>query len=210
LNLAAIIPVKNISRAKSRLSIPQDKKELLCILMLSEVLKTLQVSPRISETIIVSQDCRAKQAAKEFGAIFLYDEREDGVNGAISIADRYLRNTEFEASLILPQDIPFIMPQDIDFLLSFATPPKFALVVPSRRFDGTNALARMPADLMPTHYDEDSYRIHMQAGREKTASTSLVLIRRIMMDIDDASDLKFALARNEKPDVTQKILKILK
>ncbi len=189
---------------------PQDKKERLCILMLEEVLKTLQASPRISEIVIVSQDGRAEQAAQEFGATFLRDESEGGVNCAVSIADMHLKDSECEASIVLPQDIPFIMPQDIDFLLSFAAPPRFALIVPSRKFDGTNALARMPADLMPTHYDEDSYRIHMQAGREKTPSTSLVLIRRIMMDIDDMADLKFALARNEKPGVARKILEILK
>ena len=34
--------------------------------------------------------------------------------------------------------------------------PNFAIIVPSRRFDGTNALARMPIDLIETHYDEDN------------------------------------------------------
>ena len=66
---------------------------------------------------------------------------------------------------MFPQDIPYIKTQDIDFMLNYKAPPNFAIIVPSRRFDGTNALVRMPTDLMETHYDEDSYKIHMNTAK---------------------------------------------
>ena len=132
-----------------------------------------------------------------------------GVNHAVSLADEYLSQNSFDASIVFPQDIPFMKTQDIDFLLQFQSSPTCALIVPSRKFDGTNALLRLPTNLMETHYDEDSYKIHLSVGRQKTKNTSLVFVKRIMMDIDDESDLKYCLLQNEKPDFCNKVEKLL-
>ena len=115
----------------------------------------------------------------------------------------------FDTSIVIPQDIPFIKTQDIDFLMKFQRPTKFALIVPSRQFDGTNALVRMPVDLMKTHYDEDSYKIHLTTGKSQTANTSLVFVKRIMMDVDNMGDLMFCIAQSEKKDFCQKILDLI-
>ncbi|MGI0065848.1 MAG: 2-phospho-L-lactate guanylyltransferase, partial [Nitrosotalea sp.] len=74
------------------------------------------------------------------------------------------------------------------------TPGKCVLVVPSRKFDGTNALFRTPPSVMETHYDEDSYKIHLSTAEKRSARSALVLIRRMMLDIDDPSDLNFILS----------------
>ena len=87
--------------------------------------------------------------------------------------------------------------------------PNFAIIVPSRNFDGTNALVRMPINLMKTHYDDDSYRKHMITAKEHTLNVAMVFIKRIMLDIDDQEDLKNLLAQNEKPELVEKIKKIL-
>jgi len=95
------------------------------------------------------------------------------------------------------------------FLLQFFSSPKCALIVPSRKFDGTNALLRLPTDLMDTHYDEDSYKIHLLTGKENTENTSLVFVKRIMMDIDELDDLNHCLTQNEKPEICKKISDLL-
>ena len=209
MNLSAIVPVKSFAQAKTRLELDPDRKRALCEIMLREVLQTLSSSNRIDEVVVVSGDEEAGGIAKEFGAVRIEQGRDSGVNSAVSLADRYLLEAGHKASVVVPQDIPFIKTQDIDFLLGFQDPPRFSLVVPSRRFDGTNALVRMPVDLMETHYDEDSYRIHLKAGREKTANTSLVFVRRMMMDIDSIDDLRFAIGSNEKPSLCRQLLEML-
>ena len=209
MKISAIVPVKSFSKAKSRLEMEAEAKTEICRLMLEEILQTLSESAIIDETILVSGDGQALEIADRFGAVSIIDERESGVNHAVSLADRHVLEGGSEASIVLPQDIPFMRVQDIDFLLGFRSPPRFALIVPSRKFDGTNALVRMPVDLMETHYDEDSYKIHLSVGRAKTPNTSLVFIRRMMMDIDDADDLHFGLARNEKPHLCDRIRRIL-
>ncbi len=208
MKLCAIIPVKTFSGAKSRLNLPGEIKEDLCRIMLEEVLGIVSSSSRIDSVVVVSRDENVFEVAKKFGAVEITDD-ESGVNHAVSLADEYAAQNSFGASIVLPQDVPFIKAQDIDFLLQFRSTPACALVVPSRKFDGTNALLRMPPKLMETHYDEDSYKIHLATGRKNTTNTSLVFIRRMMMDIDDCDDLKYCMGQNEKPDLCSRIGKLL-
>lgn len=209
MKIAAIIPVKTFSKAKTRLDLSPQQVEDLCIVMLEEILHTISISPHIENTVIVTKEEKAIAIGKKFNAIIIKDEKEESVNSAVALADKYLLENNFHASIVFPQDIPFIKTQDIDFMLNYKTHPNFAIIVPSRRFDGTNALARMPIDLMKTHYDEDSYKIHMNTAKEHTLNVAMVFVKRIMLDIDNAEDLKFALEQNEKPEIREKIKRII-
>ncbi|MGI0056291.1 MAG: 2-phospho-L-lactate guanylyltransferase [Nitrosarchaeum sp.] len=209
MKIAAIIPVKTFSLAKTRLDLSSQQKEDLCKIMLEEILYVLSISPQIEKTIIVTKEEKAIELGKKYNAIIIPDNEEKSVNSAIVLADKYLLENQFDASIVFPQDIPFIKTQDIDFLLNYKVPPNFVIVVPSRRFDGTNALVRMPIDLMITHYDEDSYKIHMNTAKDYTRNVSLIFVKRIMLDVDNIEDLKFLLDQNEKPEIVKKIKNVL-
>jgi len=210
LKTAAIIPVKTFLKAKTRLGLSTEQTEKICEIMLEEILRVLSISPQIDEIIIITKDKKALSISKKFNATQIIDDKESGVNDAVALADEYLLKNGFEASIVFPQDIPYIKTQDIDFILKFKTNSNFAIIVPSRRFDGTNALVRNPVNLMKTHYDEDSYKIHMSTAKEQTREVSLVFVKRIMLDVDNMEDLKFLLSQNEKPDVAKKIQSVLK
>ena len=209
MKIAAIIPVKTFSNAKTRLDLSQKQKEDLCKVMLEEILHVISISPQIEKIIIVTKEEKAIAIGKKFNAIIIIDEKEESVNNAVALADKYLLENNYHASIVFPQDIPYIKTQDIDFMLNYKTHPNFAIIVPSRRFDGTNALVRMPIDLMKTHYDEDSYKIHMSAAKEHTLNVAMVFVKRIMWDVDNDEDLEFLLEQNEKPHIAGKIRKIL-
>ena len=159
---------------------------------------------------MVTKERKAIEIGQKFNVITIVDEKEKSVNSAVALADKYLLENNFHASIVFPQVITFVKTQDIDFMLNFKTHPNFAIIVPSRRFDGTNALVRMPIDLMETHYDEDSYKIHMNTAKDHTLNVAMVFVKRIMWDIDNIEDLKFVLEQNEKPEITEKIKKIIK
>jgi len=177
--------------------------------MLEEILYIISISPQIEKIVMVTKEEKALEIGKKFNTISIIDNEEKNVNGAVALADKYLLENSFDASIVFPQDIPYIKTQDIDFILNYKIPPNFAIVVPSRRFDGTNALVRMPVDLMKTHYDEDSYKIHMNAAKEYTRNVALVFAKRIMWDVDNIEDLEFLLEQNEKPLIAQKIRSVL-
>jgi 2-phospho-L-lactate guanylyltransferase len=209
LKIAAIIPVKTFSNAKTRLQLPTEKVEELCKIMLEEILQVLSISPKIEEIILITKEKKAIEIGKKFNTITIIDEKEESVNQAVSLADEYLLKNNFNASVVFPQDIPNIKTQDIDFMLKHQLHPNFAIIIPSRKFDGTNALVRMPIDLMKTHYDNDSYRNHMKTAKEHTMNVAMVFVKRIMLDVDDQEDLELLLELNEKPKLTEKIKKIL-
>jgi 2-phospho-L-lactate guanylyltransferase len=209
LKTAAIIPVKTFLQAKTRLGLSSEQTEKICEIMLEEILGILTISPQIDKIIIVTKEKKALAIGKKFEVIPIIDNEESGVNDAVALADKYLLKNGFEASIVFPQDIPYIKTQDLDFMLKFKSDSDFVIVVPSRRFDGTNALVRKPVNLMKTHYDEDSYKIHMSAAKEGTRDVSLVFVKRIMWDVDNMEDLTFLLAQNEKPEIAKKIQDVL-
>lgn len=209
MKIAAIIPVKTFSKSKTRLDLPSDKRDLICRIMLEEVAQTISNTKNIENIIVVSKDEDALKLCKKFNVKEIFDHDESGVNHAVSLADEYLENSEYNASIVFPQDIPFMQSEDIDSLIYFQKSPKSVLVVPSRQFDGTNALLRMPVNLMKTHYDEDSYKIHLEVGKSMTSNTSLIFLRRIMLDIDNQGDLEFLLSQHEKPELRSKLQNFL-
>ena len=209
MKIAAIIPVKTFSNAKTRLELSANKKEKLCEIMLEEILFTISISPHIEKIVVVTKESNAIKIAKKYDAEIIPDEKEESVNNAVALADDFLLENNFDASIVFPQDIPYIKTQDIDFILKYKAPPNFAIVVPSRRFDGTNALVRMPVNLMKTHYDEDSYKIHMNTAKEHTLNVALIFVKRVMLDVDNSEDLNFLLQQDEKPKLAEKIRQLV-
>lgn len=199
----AIVPVKTFSKAKKRLNLPVEKTEDLCKLMLDEVLHSISQSNVIEKIALVTRDDAAFKIGKKFGVVEIYDEKELGVNNAVSLGDKYFLDEGFDATLVFPQDIPFMQTEDIQTLFDFQMSSRCVLVVPSRKFDGTNALFRTPINMMETHYDEDSYKIHLTTADKKLANHALVLIQRIMFDIDEPTDLQVLL--HQSHDISKKL-----
>jgi 2-phospho-L-lactate guanylyltransferase len=208
LKVAAVIPVKTFSKAKSRLCLSEDKTVDLCKAMLESVLDSVSKS-QIKKIVLVSKDEDAFKIGKKYDIEPIFEHTERGVNAAVALAEKYLLENGFESSVVFPQDIPLIKPQDVSSLLNFHKNSKSLLVVPSRKFDGTNALLRSPVNVVETHYDEDSYKIHLSTGKSRNIPTSFVLISRIMWDVDDRQDIEFMMDNVEKPDLAKKLKDIL-
>ena len=193
LRIGAKIQVKTFSKAKTRLNLSPAKTEQICKIMLESVLNTISQSADIEKIVVVSKDETALSMAKRFGAMGIYDQDELGVNNAVMLADDYFAKDNYDASIVFPQDLPLIQVEDIKTMIDYRMSNTCVLVGPSRKFDGTNALFRMPIDVMNTHYDEDSYKIHLNTAEQNNAISSLVLIRRIMLDVDEQSDLNLIM-----------------
>ena len=176
--------------------------------MLEEVLRTISKSKSIDNIAIVSKDECAMKLSKQFGALQIYDN-DQGVNTAISLADKYIADKGYDCSVIFPQDIPMMESSDIDNLLSFIKSSSSIIIVPSLQFNGTNALVRCPANIMETQYDRGSYSYQLKAAKAVTQNVSVAFIRRIMLDIDDDSDLQYMIKQNEKPEFIEKVSSIL-
>ncbi len=204
----AIIPIKLFSKAKTRLQLSTENTKILCQVLLEEVLETISQSSHIDKILLVSKEDEAFQIGKKFDCVEIFDETESGVNNAVMLADSWISTNSFTRSVIFPQDIPFMTTHDIDTLFNFCIPENSVILVPSRHFDGTNALIRTPSDIMTTRYDEGSYRSQFDSAVIKTSHYSLALIQRIMLDIDSRDDVNFAIQKNMKPVICEKLKEI--
>ena len=90
MKIAAIIPVKTFLNAKTRLDLSQQQVEELCKIMLEEILHILSISPQIEKTIMVTKEPKAIEIGKKFNTVTIIDEKEESVNSAVALADKYL------------------------------------------------------------------------------------------------------------------------
>jgi 2-phospho-L-lactate guanylyltransferase (CobY/MobA/RfbA family) len=82
----AVIPVKNLSISKKRLSSvfsPQERS-MLTLAMLQDVLKALQQSV-VDDIVVIGNDDVVERMADKFGAFYI-EANQDGLNPAIEEA----------------------------------------------------------------------------------------------------------------------------
>ena len=83
MKIAAIIPVKTFSKAKTRLNLSSSQRDSLCRIMLEEVVRTISNTKNIDKIIVVSKDEEALKLSKKFGVKEIFDHNESGVNHAV-------------------------------------------------------------------------------------------------------------------------------
>ena len=205
---SVIIPVKSFQKSKTRLHLSEEKTIELCRLLLREVIKTVSKSGLIDKTIVVSNEDKISDIIEEYDCKRIPDVNEESVNDAVGLAESYLLENKFTHSIVLPLDVPFFYSEDIEKLLNFSE-EKSVVIVPSRHFDGTNALLRTPIDSMKPRYDEGSYSFQIESAKEFDVKISVGLISRLMLDIDNIEDLEYVIKNNIKPKFCEKIKKII-
>lgn len=193
MNVFAIVPVKTLATSKKRLApiLTAGERAKLSEAMLIDVLSAV-CNSSASKVIVVSKDQNVMKIAKDFGAVIVKEKEERGVNFAVALADDICK--ECDASIVIPQDLPFVLPADIDMVCDSAIDKRCVVITPSYRYDGTNALLRKPSDAIETHYDEDSYEIHVSTARERKLPVKILLNRRLMLDIDEPNDIEHIIA----------------
>ena len=205
---SVIIPVKTFQKSKTRLHLSEEKTRELCRLLLEEVIKTIYETKLIDKTIVVTNEEQVSDIIEKYDCKKIKDEHEISVNNAVKLAEKYLIDNEFTHSIVLPLDVPFFYSEDLEKLLKFSS-DKSVVIVPSRHFDGTNALVRTPIDSMTPRYDEGSYSFQTESAKNDDVKITIGLIYRLMLDIDNTEDLEFVLKQNIKPEFCEKIRKII-
>ena len=205
---SVIIPVKTFQKSKTRLQLSEEKTNKLCRLLLEEVIRTIHESKLIDKTIVVTNEEQISDIIEKYGCEKIKDEHETSVNDAVKLAEEYLLENEFTHSIVLPLDVPFFESDDLKKLLDFSE-NESVIVVPSRHFDGTNALLRTPINSMTPRYDEGSYSFQIESAETSNVKISVGLVYRLMLDIDNPEDLEFVLKHNIKPEFCQKIKSVI-
>lgn len=189
----AIVPVKTFENAKTRLSptLSAADRVQLSSLMLDDTLSVLRGVQSLQQVVVVSADRRAEEIAARYSAKFLYEEKENGVNSAVALADNYSMDLGADATVVIPQDLPLLGAVDVAMACELAESEDRCIVIcPSLRYDGTNLLIRRPPSAIKTYYDSDSYETHIKAAGSLGIPVKLFLSKKLMYDIDTAEDAR--------------------
>ena len=191
MKIAAVIPMKSLHSAKSRLSniLTAQQRKNLAMYLLNATIKELKKSNFISEIVIVSSDEAVKNYSSLNNLTFVKDS-DQGVNKAVILADKYCIDNGINANIVIPQDLPFISAKEIDEICTISNKyHKCIIICPSKRFDGTNILFRKPPGVIKTHYDDNSYMNHLkEAFKFKIPIESLDIVK-LRFDLDTKEDL---------------------
>lgn len=188
----AIVPVKDLSRAKERLSsvLPQDVRTALAYAMLEDVLTALAGSRLLDRKFIVSLDKTAIRIAAGLGIEVIHETEQVGESASVDFASEVCKEMGAQSVLVIPGDAPLITTEDIDFILERERDTPSAILVPARDFLGTNAILRKPPDAFPSFFGHDSFRKHLDEAARRNIKIDSFENPRIALDIDNPVDLR--------------------
>ena len=188
----AIVPVKPLRRAKSRLAgvLTDDERASLSQHLLQHTLGVLKEIPEIECTLVVSRDSHALALARKEGARTLAEHGAPELNQALVRATLVAKEYGADGVLVLPADLPLLSIDDVQLLIEAAKDPPVIVLVPDRHEEGTNALLVRPSGLIEYDFGPNSFQRHQEQAEKLGARVEIRTIPSLGLDLDLPEDLE--------------------
>lgn len=199
----AVVPMKDLARAKSRLAelLTPSERRALALDMLQRVITTLlncrlptydqstidNLQSTIQEVWVVSTDPAVLDYAATMGARALPDPTGD-LNAALEFARGVVTAAGADGLLVVPADVPRLTAADLAGLVGALDQGAAVVVAPDREESGTNALGlRLPSSF-PFQFGLDSFSRHLEATRARGLPTQVYTSPTLALDVDTAEE----------------------
>lgn len=186
----ALIPVKSLSIAKSRLatSLSQHERERLVLDMLHHVVCVLLNSELFEHVSVVSADQHVLEKADLWGAQAIIEEQH-GHNQALHVAALREKSEGTTSLLTISGDLPLLTTQEICCFIKQSLQHEVVLA-PSRDGTGTNAILVRPPLAVPYVFGPDSLHSYLEAAWQGQLSYTTYQSIGLALDIDTIDDLE--------------------
>ena len=185
------VPVKSLSRAKTRLSpaLSGLERGALTLAMLEDVLDATLSVPGW-ETWVISPDEVALEVAAARGARPIPEAKPPLAN-AIRQVEAKAKHDGASSLAVLPADVPLVTVDTLHEALR-----TLGAVVLARSADGsgTSLLLRRPPRAIPARFGPDSFRRHLGLAAERGLPVAVVERRELSFDVDRPDDILTLLA----------------
>ncbi len=187
----AIIPVKPLNRAKSRLAavLTPDQRRHLAETMFRHVLEVVSTVPQIWGVLVISRDSRALAIARDYNAKTVQETGTPELNSALTRATQVIQSWGAESVLVLPADLPLVTPTDITNIISLGRSTPAIVMATDQNNDGTNALFMRPPGVIDYAYGKGSYARHHHLAESQGIDVLTYYSDQIALDIDVSDDL---------------------
>ena len=203
----AVIPVKQISQAKQRLSkiLSSEERRDFFSAMLEDVL-SMMVKIDFFEKIILATNCsHAISIAGRHGITHFETGPDDGLNQAAGETVNHLLENGISDMFLIPADIPLINEEEINSAIKAHPSAPSLTIIPSRDKLGSNCLLLSPPSRMPLKFGPDSYFRHLEIAKSNGLKINPMELPGFGLDIDEPKDL-FELLKAEGKTLSQKYL----
>lgn len=192
MSIWAIIPVKPLTRAKSRLAdvLSSDERQQLSEMMFRRVLMAVKNTPQIAGSLVISRDTRALAIARDLNAHTVQESGAPELNNALMRATQVVGGWRGGAVLILPADLPLVTSEDVSQMCALGMDDNTVVIATDFDQDGTNAMLVRPPGLFPYAYGVGSFHRHVTMAHEAGATVNVYHSERLALDIDVPSDLE--------------------
>ena len=196
----ALVPVKDLKRAKRRLAGALDPaaRRGLSLAMLADVLDALDATPGLDGTAVVSRDADVTELARRRG-LRVIPETGAGLNAAVTQAANALSAEGCARLLVMPADLPLAGPEEIAQVLAALLEAPGLTLVPDRHGVGTNGFLCSPPNAIAPSFGADSFARHLEAARDAGIPATVLRLPGLGLDIDTPEDLR---AFKETPGAT--------
>jgi 2-phospho-L-lactate guanylyltransferase len=203
--IAGLVPVKALSRAKSRLapSVGRATAAQLQLAMLADVVAALRGVPALARVAVVTPDVEVAKAAEACGAeVFL--RADPGLNPAVEGAAAELAA---DGVLVVLGDVCCARSDELAQLVAALEAP--GVVLAPSRDGGTSALLRMPRDVIAAGFGPDSARVHRERARRAGVHLRELALPSLAIDVDDADSLAAVRASGAAGPHTRALLALI-
>jgi 2-phospho-L-lactate guanylyltransferase len=192
--VVALVPVKPLAGAKSRLAALGSPRREALVLALAE--RTLRAAVRAlgaGDVALVGGDDRTRQVARDAGAQVWADHGSD-LNSGLWLAMQRAFAEGADGALYLPADLPALTPEDVRAVVRASRGCTHPAGARAATDGGTNALLLPATAAFAPLLGHDSFARHVHACA--AAGTPLVRVRRrgFAADADTPDDVARALA----------------
>jgi 2-phospho-L-lactate guanylyltransferase len=198
MRIHALIPVKELANAKSRLTPPfsGDERAALMLEMLGNVIAAARASDEFARITVVSPDTAVLDFAEAHGVAALR-QYTTGLNPALDEARVDALAHGAEAVFALHADLPDLHAADIARMVRLLPPPPAAVLAPDHTGSGTNALLIAPPDALPFLFGPDSFARHIAAAERSNLAYAIAHAPGIAGDVDTPDDVRERVASRQ-------------
>ena len=162
----ALIPVKDLTQAKVRLSplLSPAERYTLASAMLDDVLTAVRQASTLERIALVTTDPHALALAAQWGFEVVDEGSGRGETGAVELAVKVCRERGASSLAVIPGDIPLLTAADVDVVLQHGRYYD-VVIVPSWDSRGTNAVLLRPPDALQLRFGSWSFFPHVKQAK---------------------------------------------
>jgi 2-phospho-L-lactate guanylyltransferase len=192
------VPMKSLSRAKSRLAarLDSDQRSRVALDLFIRGQRFLMREFPELDRVVVTPSMDVARVACRYNATVLAEkdggssrDRESGLNRAAARALEYARQAAYDWLIIQPGDIPHLVVREFEQLLSKREGRRATIV--ASRDGGTNALL-IPVNAIPAGWSfgfgVSSARQHQQTLSDSGLAVTQLQLRALSFDVDTVDD----------------------